>query len=85
VVAQDQYGDPAQPEDAALWKDGLDLTFPVLADTDGSFYAEWDPRNVLPMAYIIDQDGVVAWKEAGGSGGLAEMEEQVLLLLLLEP
>ena len=45
------------------------------------FYAEWDPRNVLPMAYIIDADGVVAWQEAGGAGGLAEMEEQVVLLL----
>lgn len=36
--------------------------------------------NVLPMAYIIDQEGVVTWTEAG-SGGIDEMESEVLLLL----
>ena len=81
VVAQDQQGQPAQPEDAALWKEVLELTFPVLADTDGAFYAQWNEPNVLPMAYIIDAQGVVAWNEAGGASGLDEMEEQVLLLL----
>jgi len=42
---------------------------------------------VLPVAYIIDTDGVVAWAEAGGSGGLEEMEEreqQVVELLAEE-
>jgi hypothetical protein len=57
------------------------LTFPVLADVDGEFYPLWDPDGVLPVAYIVDRDGVVAWAEAGGSGGLTEIEEQVVAIL----
>jgi len=53
----------------------------VLADVDGDFYPLWDPDGVLPVAYVIDQDGVVAWSEAGGAGGLDEMEAQVVALL----
>jgi peroxiredoxin len=81
VVVQDASGLPPDSDDAALWADGLGLTFPVLADEDGEFYPVWDPMGVLPMAYVIDQDGVVAWAEAGGAGGLEEMEAQVVTLL----
>ena len=81
MVAQDASGGLPDADDAALWAEGLGLTFPVLADADGEFYPVWDPQGILPMAYIIDQDGVVTWSEAGGAGGLAEMEEEVLGLL----
>lgn len=53
----------------------------MLADIDGEFYPIWDPEGVLPVAYILDRDGVVAWAEAGGSGGLSEIEEQVVSIL----
>lgn len=36
---------------------------------------------VLPMAYIIDKNGIIIWSEAGGAGGLEEIENQVLMLL----
>lgn len=81
VVIQDGVGATPNVEDAELWASELGLTYPVLADVDGEFFPVWDPDVVLPMAYIIDADGVVAWAEAGGSGGLAEMEEEVLALL----
>ena len=84
MVAQDGSGQIPDPEDAALWADELGLTFPVLADVDGDFYPLWDPTGVLPMAYIIDRDGVIVWAEAGGSGGLEEIEGTVLDLLAEE-
>lgn len=56
----------------------------MLADVDGEFYPLWDPEGVLPVAYIVDRDGVVAWAEAGGSGGLTEIEEQVVAILIDE-
>ena len=70
VVAQNANGAPAAPSDAALWASELGLTFPVLADGVGDFYATWDPEEILPIAYVIDRQGRVAWGEAGGAGGL---------------
>jgi hypothetical protein len=81
VVIQDSSGYPATAEDAALWADELELTFPVLADSTGSFNETWNPDLVLPMAYIIDKDGIVVWAEAGGAGGLEEIKNQILMLL----
>ena len=77
VVVQNGAGAPAGPEDAETWATELGLTFPVLADPVGEFYATWDPDEVLPVAYIIDEKGVVLWGEAGGAGGLEEMEDQI--------
>ncbi len=81
VVIQDGTGQLPDDDDAALWAEGLGLSFPVVADEDGSFQPVWDPDLVLPVAYVVDPDGVVAWGEVGGAGGLEEMEAQVLALL----
>ena len=81
MVAQDALGGAPTTDDAALWADELGLTYTVLADVDETFYLVWDPLGVLPVAYIIDRNGVVAWGEAGGSGGLEEIEKEVLRLL----
>ena len=59
----------------------MELSFPVLADTTGEFFEEWDPLGALPMAYIIDQEGVIVWVEIGGSDALEEIEEQILMLI----
>lgn len=81
VVVQNGSGGPPTTSDAALWAEQMELTFPVLSDPTGSFYATWDPDGVLPVAYIIDREGVVAWGEAGGAGGLEEIEAQIKALL----
>lgn len=73
VVVQDLSGDLPTPDDAALWQDELDLSFVVLADVDGTFFPVWDPEGVLPVTAIIDPEGVVRWRRAGGSE--AELEE----------
>ena len=78
VVGQDRRGLTPTQQDAELWATELELAFPVLADVDGTFWPVWNPREVLPMAYIIDRDGVLVWKEAGGAGGLGEMEAVVV-------
>lgn len=59
----------------------MGLNFTVLADTTGAFNDVWNPDLVLPMVYIIDSEGIVRWSEAGGAGGLEEIENQIILLL----
>lgn len=81
VVVQDRIGETATPEDAALWAEGLELSFPVLADVDGEFFPVWDPAGVLPVTYVIDRDGVVVWAELGGAGGLEDLEALLQTLL----
>ena len=84
VVVQGGQGEPAVPADAQSWATALGLTFPVLADPVGDFYSTWDPDEVLPVAYIIDKNGVVLWGEAGGAGGLEEIESQIKMALAAE-
>lgn len=79
VLVQDLSGDTPAPADAALWQDELDLTFVVLADVDGEFFPVWDPEGVLPVTAVVDPEGVVLWRSAGGSDAeLAEIEETVV-------
>ncbi len=73
VVVQDLSGDTPTTEDAALWQDELDLSFVVLADVDGEVFPVWDPEGVLPVTGVVDAEGVVRWRKAGGSD--AELEE----------
>lgn len=80
VVAQDASGRAPTIDDAALWADELGLTNIVLADVDETFFPEWDPLGILPVAYLLDRDGVVTWVEPG-TGGLEEMEAEVMRLL----
>ncbi len=81
VVIQDAVGGPPDVDDAATWADGLGLTYPVLADVDGEVFEVYNPDVVLPLAYLVDRDGVVAWGEAGGTGNLDEIRDRVDALL----
>jgi len=79
VVVQDARGLAPDPEDADLWAEDLGLTYTVVADEGQAFFPAWDPEGILPVAYLIDEDGVVAWREFGGD--LDAIEEQVSALL----
>ncbi len=81
VLGENANGNVPDVDDADLWASELGLTYPVLADTDGQFFPVWDPDGVLPMATIIDQDGIIVWMEAGGTSGLDEIEATVVELL----
>lgn len=67
--------------DAASWAQEMELTLPVLADTDGTFYDVWDPEGVLPVTYIVDPAGVVVFGEAQGTESLEALEAQIIELL----
>jgi hypothetical protein len=81
VVAQDAVGLTPDVTDAAMWGQELGLTYPVLADVDGDFFPIWDPEGVLPVMYLVDQDGVVVRAEVGGVESMDELEAQVAQLL----
>ena len=81
VVVHDLYGDTATEVSADMWAKQLGLSFPVVADTTGDFFALWDPDEVLPLAYIVDRDGVIAWTEAGGTSELEAIDARVTQLL----
>lgn len=53
----------------------------MLADVEHSFYPVWDRTDVLPMTYVIDQQGVVRSVDTSGVGGLPDTEQQVVDLL----
>jgi len=84
VVGQDARGGTPDADDALEFAEELELSFPVLADAEGEFWPVWNPDSVLPMATILDADGVVIWSEAGGSSGIEEMAEIVVSLLAAE-
>ncbi|MBX2802940.1 MAG: TlpA family protein disulfide reductase [Myxococcales bacterium] len=82
-LAQDLFAGPATLQDAGDWVDATKATHPVVADTTGKVQWEWsrDPNNVvIPMTYIIDQDGVIIWFGAGDHHA-PRMEEVVAELL----
>ncbi len=50
----------------------------MVADTDGSFNATWNPRGWLPVTWVIDAEGVIRWTEWGGTSKIDEIEQEVL-------
>ncbi len=80
-MAQNGQGGPPEASDAALWAEGLELVLPTVAATDPDFWDLWNPEGVLPVAYIIDQRGVITWRDAGDSGGLPTMQAKIETLL----
>jgi hypothetical protein len=57
------------------------LSLIVLADTTGTFWAQWNPEGVLPVTYVIDRAGVVSWAAHGDSSVLAELQAHVVELV----
>jgi hypothetical protein len=77
VVVQNRAGELSKPVDAGTWARELGLSFPVLADPTGSFFSQWDSRELLPYVYIVDRRGVIVYAEAGGQGGLSSLEAEL--------
>ncbi|HHO54321.1 MAG TPA: TlpA family protein disulfide reductase [Deltaproteobacteria bacterium] len=85
MVAENLSGGTPSLDDAASWESSLGLTYPVVADVDGQHEA-WDRGGitVIPMTYILDQEGVIRFF-AGGSGTIEEMAYEVDRLLKAPP
>lgn len=83
LVAQDVSGATPTTDHAGQWVDQFEVSHPVVADVTGKAQWEWT-RNpdqvVIPMTYIIDQEGVISWFGAGDHHA-PRMEEEVAGLL----
>jgi len=68
VLTQDNTGLPAEPDDAARFRDRYGLTWPVLGDPDGTWMAEWGAHDGTSQhSYaLVDGDGVITWRVADG-------------------
>ncbi len=80
IVSEDVFGADPTVDDAANWRQSLDLQYIVVADVEGDVSPEWDRGGVVPMSYVIDQDGVITWF-ANGRGTLDEFTREVEALL----
>ena len=80
IVAEDAAFRTPSVEDAAAWRSSLDLQYIVVADIEGEVAPDWDRGGVVPMSYVLDQDGVVTWF-ANGRGTLEQFTREVELLL----
>lgn len=67
-------------EKAADWVEYYDITFPVLADLDGSVSAAWRGGASTPLFLVLDRDLTVRFR-GSGSDAHAEAEELVLEML----
>ncbi len=74
VLTQDGSGAPATIDDAATWRARFDLTFEVLADSEGEWIDTWGTiGNWSQRSYvIIGTDYTIAWRQGDGSPADAE-------------
>jgi hypothetical protein len=71
----------ATASDARAWEDGNGLSFPVLADTDGSWVRDWGAMGGISQhSYtVVDSEGKVSWrKDDGNSTSLDALRSAVL-------
>jgi len=74
VHVQDSAGNNADVDDVVRWRDTYGLTFPVLADVDGSWAAQWGPAGTYSqrMYMVVGSDGLISWVQDDGSPGSAD-------------
>ena len=82
IIVQNKAAEAATPADGVIWQTGLQLSLPVWVDTTGAFFSTYDPKSILPMAYIIDREGTVKWVKAGSSPEKVKEMETVIEGLL---
>lgn len=66
---EDQQGDLPSVEDAALWRDTLELGFTVLADTEQTWADVWARNGDRHTYTVVDTDGVVTLHLYGSTSG----------------
>ena len=66
VLIRRKDGGRPTTEDAVAWRTTLGLTYDTLVDEVGTFTAEWNPDERVPMAYVLGRDGAVLLKHTGG-------------------
>ncbi|MFT6160587.1 MAG: hypothetical protein ACJAZO_003930 [Myxococcota bacterium] len=70
VVIEDNNRGDVSVEEAATFKDGLDLSYTVLADVDGDWFNAWgETRHSYT---VIDSNGFIVFHELRNSGSLVD-------------
>ncbi|EDM73843.1 hypothetical protein PPSIR1_14405 [Plesiocystis pacifica SIR-1] len=66
VVVEDEYGEAAEPSDAARWLrwGGLEDTL-VLADVDRELASAWAEDLSVPTVAVLDGAGEIRWLAVG--------------------
>jgi peroxiredoxin len=68
-------------------RQGLDITFPLLSDADLKTIYDYNviqlPSEILarPAAYIIDEEGKIAWRDLGERFGHRTTSTQIITAL----
>ena len=55
---------------SAMTRDRLDISYPLLSDVDAADIKAYDvfdplPKTAKPAVFVIDQEGIVRWKQVG--------------------
>ena len=81
VYAEDAQGEPVTTETAAEYADYYELTYPILADTDGAAFDEWSFGAGRPRVFVLDEAGLIRWRGNAGDNDVAQMTETIDRLL----
>ena len=69
------------PQDATKFVRGLDVTYKILADTDGSIPESFGV-STMPSSYIIDKEGVIRYVHKGyKTGDVSKIKTEIEQLL----
>ena len=69
------------PKDATKFISGLDVTYKILADTDGTIPESFGV-STMPSSYVIDKDGVIRFVHKGyKSGDVSKIKTEIEQLL----
>ena len=68
IIVEDETAGSPTPDEVAPWCDYLELTFPVLSDTQGAFLETYSSPSQLFVFYLLDEDGRIVWRELGEDG-----------------
>ncbi|MFT6146075.1 MAG: hypothetical protein ACJATT_004091 [Myxococcota bacterium] len=70
VVIEDNNRGDISVDEIASFRDGLDLSYTVLADVDGEWFDGWgEARHSYT---VIDSNGVIVFHELRNSNGLVD-------------
>lgn len=72
VMLQDPFGNAASPEFCQEWVDRYELEFPVVLDPASTSWV-YAPDNALPATVIVDDQGVIRYREYGTTANLSSL------------
>lgn len=81
ILVQDEDFGPVDGAYCQAWVDNFDLTNIQLIDSGGVQTGRYFPDNALPSTLIIDDEGIIRFRENGASDGLSSLTTELDRLL----